>query len=138
MADLIKSNNKSFGNLLDEFFSNAPAWNRAEVKFPPVNISEDKANFEVDLYAPGLKKEDFKVNLEKGLLTISYDKKAETHNKKSHRTEYYQSSFKRSFTLDDSNIDAAKIHAAYHDGVLKLVLPKKEQTEIAPKQIEVK
>ena len=138
MADLIKSNSKSFGNLLDDFFSNAPAWNRAELKFPPVNISEDKENFEVDLYAPGLKKDDFKVNLEKGLLTISYDKKTETHNKKSHRTEYFQSSFKRIFTLDDSNIDATKIHASYKDGVLKLVLPKKEQTEIAPKQIEVK
>ncbi|MDR1876855.1 MAG: Hsp20/alpha crystallin family protein [Flavobacteriaceae bacterium] len=138
MTDLIKNSSKSFGSLLDELFTNAPGWNRPEIKFPPVNISEGKENYEVDLYAPGLDKNDFKVNLDKGLLTISYDKKVETTDKKAHRVEYYQSSFKRSFTLDDGNIDAAKIDASYKDGVLKVTLPKKEQTEIEPKQIEVK
>ncbi len=138
MTDLIKSNSKNFTSLLDELFANNAGWGRPEMKIPPVNINEDSKNFEVELYAPGLDKNDFKVNLEKGLLTISYDKKTETTDKKAHRVEYYQSSFKRSFTLDDSNIDAGKIDASYKDGVLKLVLPKKEQTEIAPKQIEVK
>ncbi|MGM5631468.1 Hsp20/alpha crystallin family protein [Apibacter raozihei] len=138
MTDIVKTNNKSFGNLLDEIFSNAPAWNRTEVKFPPVNISEDKDSYLVDLFAPGLDKNDFKVSLEKGLLTISYDKKSETSEKKAHRVEYYHTSFKRSFTLDENNIDETKVDASYKDGVLKLILPKKEHTEMAPKQIEVK
>ncbi|MDR2122221.1 MAG: Hsp20/alpha crystallin family protein [Flavobacteriaceae bacterium] len=138
MADIIKSNNRNFGSLLDELFSNTSGWSKPEMKFPPVNITEDNNNYEVDLYAPGLDKNDFKVSLENGMLTIGYDKRTEVTDKKTHRIEYYQSSFKRSFSLDDANIDASKIDASYKDGVLKLVLPKKEQTEVAPKQIEVK
>lgn len=137
-TDIIKTENKGLNNLLDELFSTGSGWNKPEIKFPPVNITEGNENFEVDLYAPGLEKNDFKVNLENGLLTISYDKKVENKDKKAHRIEYMQSSFSRSFTIDDANVDAAKIHATYKDGVLKLTLPKKEKTEIAPKQIEVK
>ena len=72
MATLVKRNYRTFDNLFDELFSNLPStvgkefgWNN-----PPVNIHENKDGFHLELVAPGLKKEDFKVNIDNGLLTV--------------------------------------------------------------------
>jgi len=85
-----------------------------------------------------LNKEDFKVNVEKGLLTISYEKKTETENKdyKTHRKEFNVTSFKRSFNIDE-NINVEAIQAKYENGVLKLLLPKKEEVKVLPKEISI-
>lgn len=138
---LVKSNPANLGLLFDELFSGFPtAWGRdvQNTIVPAVNIYETNDAYHVELNAPGRDKEDFKVNLEKGLLTISYEKKAEAENKdyKTVRKEFTYSSFKRSFTVDDK-INTAGIQAKYENGVLKLFLPKKEEVIIAPQQIAI-
>ncbi|HMX38155.1 MAG TPA: Hsp20/alpha crystallin family protein, partial [Ferruginibacter sp.] len=107
----------------------------------PVNITETDNSYEMQLVAPGLKKEDFKVNLEGDLLTISYEHKEEnsTENKGGRwlRKEYRVQAFSRSFTLDEK-LDPNKISAQYLDGVLHLSLPKKEGAQRLFKTIEIK
>lgn len=96
---------------------------------PSINISEEKDFYEVEMAAPGMKKEDFNVDLEGNLLTISCEKETETANgedKKNRysRREYNYSSFSRSFTLPDV-ADTEKIDAKYADGILTLRIPKR-------------
>jgi len=96
---------------------------------PPVNIKETNQFYAVSLVAPGLKKEDFAIELDNGLLTISYEAKTETTEQgegKFTRKEFTQTSFKRSFTLPET-INEEEINAIYADGILTLTLPKKEE-----------
>lgn len=116
---------------------------------PPVNISEKNDGFIIEMAAPGYKKEDFSVNVDKNLLTISVHKKTEktenpennNDNKdknepKVYRREYSFSSFSRSFTLPEG-VDAQKIGGSYTDGILKLEIPKCE-IQNTKKAIEIK
>ena len=132
--------NEKFTVQFDEFFSNLPsAWGKENGwNVPPVNIHENNEGFHLELVALGLKKEDFKVNLDKGLLTISYEKKTENESNdyKTHRREFNFQSFKRSFRVDDV-INTETIEAKYEDGVLKLYLPKKEEIKALPKEINI-
>jgi HSP20 family protein len=104
----------------------------------PVNIYESECGYNLDFNVPGRNKEDFKINLDKGLLTVSYEKQEQAENKdvKSIRKEFSFQSFKRSFSLDEK-INADGIEAKYENGVLKVYLPKKEEVKIAPKQISI-
>ncbi|HQO49321.1 MAG TPA: Hsp20/alpha crystallin family protein [Bacteroidales bacterium] len=99
---------------------------------PSVNISETEEGFGLELAAPGLKKEDFKVNLDNNVLTISAELKNESEEKseKLIRREFSYSSFSRSFSLPKS-IDLDKIKADYKDGILKIGLPKREEAKVA-------
>ena len=92
----------------------------------------------MELNAPGRNKEDFKINIENGLLTISFEKKVEnvSEDVKSVRKEFSFESFKRSFNIDEK-IQADNIQAKYENGVLKLYLPKKEEVKENPKQISI-
>ena len=135
---LVKSNYRTANNLFDELFNTVPAnWNRT-LNVPPVNIHENEDGYHLELQAPGLQKEDFKINVEKGLLTVSYQKsdKSEQSNYKTHRREFSASSFKRSFSLDEK-VNADDIKAKYEAGVLQIFLPKKEEVKVSPKQIEI-
>jgi HSP20 family protein len=134
---LIKHNFKTFNDLYDEIFNQITAA-RNGLNVPPVNIHETGDAYHLELAAPGLTKEDFKVNLEKGLLTISFEKKNEGENKdyKTHRKEFSVANFKRTFTVDDK-IEADGIQAKYENGVLKLLLPKKAEVKAIPKQITI-
>ncbi|MBK9270925.1 MAG: Hsp20/alpha crystallin family protein [Saprospiraceae bacterium] len=93
---------------------------------PAVNVSENDQSFLVDVAAPGLKKEDFKLSLEKGFLNISASKeeKKEETNEQFSRKEFNYSSFSRSFKLPE-HADASKITASYKDGVLHITIDKK-------------
>lgn len=106
----------------------------------PVNIRETDKTYEMELVAPGLKKENFHVSMDNNLLTISFEHKEENkqENKGSGylRQEYRMQSFSRSFNLDDT-VDADKISAQYRDGVLHLTLPKKEGAQRIAKNIEI-
>lgn len=137
---LVKHNYRSANDLFNEFFNQLPTTPGKETGLnkPPVNIHETADAFHIELVAPGLKKEDFKVSVEKGLLTISYEKKteAETKDYKTHRREFSFSSFKRSFNIDEQ-IDADKIVAKYDNGVLNLSLPKKQEVKAQPKEIAI-
>jgi HSP20 family protein len=140
---LVKVNNnghRSLSNFVDEFFQGLPAGPAREESFgfPPVNVHETADAFHLELAAPGRSKEDFKLTIDGGQLTIGFEKKEETKTEdyKTIRKEFSFKSFKRSFNLDD-RIDAGAIQAKYENGVLKLLLPKKEQVKEATKQISV-
>ena len=132
---------KSFDSVVDDFFNSIPGlWNDgySGINLAPVNIAETANGFNLEVSVPGINKEDIKVNVEKGLLTISYDKKEESKSEeaKTIRREFSHRSFKRSFTVADE-VNADAIQAKYENGILKLFLPKKEQVKDSPKQVVV-
>lgn len=106
----------------------------------PVNIKETDKSFELEMAAPGYKKEDFKVDIASDMLTVSLDHKEENteENKKEGylRQEYRRQSFTRSFSLDDT-IDANKIVAKYENGLLHLTLPKKEGAQKVSRTVNI-
>ncbi len=123
-------------NLLDEFFGNEPTnffKASSEYTMPSVNITENKDEFAIDFAAPGLKKDDFQIDFHNDVLKISSEKKEnkENKNEKEVRREFFYSSFERTFILPDS-VDSDKIEASYKDGILKVVIPKKEETKEKP------
>jgi HSP20 family protein len=140
---LVKFNNrpvKTFDNLFDELFNGVPAnWNANQKSAVPVNIHEAKDGYHLEFLAAGRNKEDFKVEVEKGLLTISFEAKETAQPDTDHKTvrrEFSISSFKRTFNVDDK-IDVDNIQAKYENGVLKVYLPKKEEVAPTGKQINV-
>ena len=123
----------------NEWFDNAGLWGRV-LNIPAVNITEQKDDYLVSLAAPGMKKEDFKIDVDGNMLTISAEKEdsKEEKDKKFTRKEFNYSSFSRTFTLPEE-ILKEKIEAKYEDGVLKIVLPRREESKKpAAKQIAVK
>ncbi len=138
----VKNNQVYFGNLFDELVNQFPvSWGKdVQNSFStvPANIHETKDGYHVELSAPGRNKEDFKVNVENSLLTISFEKKEETENKdyKTIRKEFNYKSFKRSFNVNEK-INTAGIQAKYENGVLKLYLPKKDEVTVTPQQIAI-
>lgn len=102
---------------------------------PAVNIKETKDNFEVELAAPGMRKEDFKVELDGNQLTISSKKRTEeeqTDDSRYTKREFSYQSFQRMFQLPKDVVDADKIEAHYENGLLHLVIPKKEEAKQKP------
>lgn len=100
---------------------------------PKVNIKENAEAFTVELAVPGFKKSDFKLDLDNDVLSISTETKDEKEHKEENytRREFGYSSFKRTFTLPDS-VDDEAINASYKDGVLSILLPKKEEAKQKP------
>lgn len=113
----------------NQIFDNAGSVFGTMLTMPAVNIVEDKDKFMIKLAVPGMKKEDFHINLEGDMLTISAELEEEKEEKEKTftRKEYNFNSFSRSFTVP-TGIKTDKIEAKYVDGVLKLVLPKSETT----------
>src|SRR6476659_7139348 len=143
---VVKFNNRPANgfNLLDNFFNELPAFFKDDFGtkaqgFIPVNVKETKDAYQLDVVAPGFEKNDFNINLEKNILTISAEKKSETENKeeKQIRKEYGYHSFKRSFTIDEK-VDGEKIEAKYVNGVLTLNIPRKEEVKASAKEILVR
>jgi HSP20 family protein len=120
--------------LNDRFLSD-----RAITKVPAVNIAENENGFDIELAVPGLNKEDFKISVDKNVLSVSADKKTENieEGKKFSKREYNYTSFTRSFTLPES-ADHSKIEAEYTDGILKLNVAKREEAKIQTREIAVK
>jgi HSP20 family protein len=128
-----------FTDVLDTFF-NDQYYNAAPAaKAPAVNIIESENGFDIELAVPGLKKEDFKINIEKNLLTVSAEVKKEEAavTKNYSKKEFSFNSFNRSFTLPET-VDQNNIEAAYTDGILKLTIAKKEEAKLQPREISVK
>lgn len=128
--------NQFFPSFVDEFFGKElPTLFNVEYGFtkPSVNISESKEDFKIDVAAPGLEKEDFRINLNNNVLTVSSDKeeKKEEENDKFMRREFSYLQFSRSFSLPIS-ADTEKINASYKSGVLSIVIPKKEEAKAKP------
>ncbi|RMG24543.1 MAG: Hsp20/alpha crystallin family protein [Bacteroidetes bacterium] len=108
---------------------------------PAVNILETNDAFKVELAAPGLKKDDFKVKLENNLLTISVEKGEEESLPEGvhyNRREFFYHNFQRSFQLSTDVVDVEHIEARYEDGILYLTIPKREEAKtLPPRMIEI-
>jgi HSP20 family protein len=98
---------------------------------PAVNISENDKSWNIEVAAPGFKKEDFKIKLENDVLTVSAEHKQEENaeEKNYRRREFKKSSFSRSFRLKKENVNEDGISASYDNGILNLILPKKEEVQ---------
>jgi len=135
---LISTNYPSIGNLFDDFLNTESGnWRRGnysstDTTLPKVNIKENDNGFVVEIAAPGMKKEDFNILLDKDLLTISSEKNEETDDSSTYlRREFDYQSFQREFTLPDT-ADGEKIKGAYRDGILTISIPKKEEAKPRP------
>src|SRR5688572_24012149 len=128
----LKLNNRpvaKYSDIFNDFFSLTPAWGSPQLHtpaYPAANIYETQQAYFLELNVPGRTKEDFKINLEKDLLTISFENKVQDRaDMKLLRREFSFNNFKRSFTVTD-NVDTSGISAKYENGLLKIELPKKE------------
>ena len=112
--------------------------NSIGVSIPAVNIIEKDSGFEVAVAAPGKTKEDFNIELDNDVLTISSEAKEVKDNTsedgKFTRKEFSYNSFKRAFSLPET-VDNAKINASYENGVLLINLPKKEEAKVQAKRM---
>lgn len=134
--------------LFDDFLMrDLPDWNMGNhsltrTTVPAVNISENDDAFEVEMAAPGMQREDFRVELDGNTLVIFSEKTAEQKEedpKKYARREFSYQSFRRTFQLPKDVVDAENIAARYEHGVLKLHIPKKEEVKKRPpKMIEIR
>lgn len=138
-----------FSNLIDSLWRNDypglvnKMWEGSTLS-PAVNIMEGKENFKIELAAPGLAKEDFKIKVEDAVLSITCEKQEKEEVEKKELKEYNYTqkefsyrSFSRSFTLPET-VNTEKIGAEYKDGILMLNLPKKEEAKVPPvKEIQV-
>ena len=135
---------KSLSNIFDDVFNRSISdvmGSDFSVTVPSVNITEEKDNIRLELAAPGMDKNDFNISIDKDQLIISAEKEKQSEEKEENkwtRKEFNFSSFKRSFHLGE-DINVEKIDASYENGILKLVLPKKEEAkETLPKSIEIR
>lgn len=141
-AKNLASNYSPFNDLFDSFFKDSYVNDRALSKVPAVNIVESDNNYEVQLAAPGLKKEDFKLQLEENVLTISAEKKTAStqeenkENRKITRQEFSLTSFSRAFTLPEQ-ADTNSINATYEDGILNVTIGKKEEAKVVSREITI-
>jgi len=141
---LVNFNNRTrntapyFNNVFDSLFSDAITKNKLVGKSPNVNIHENETAYVIELAAPGLKKEDFQINLKKDTLSVWAEvKKDETQVAKDFtRKEFDYSSFARSFNLPDS-ADGDNITAEYKDGILSINISKKDDAKLQHKEIIV-
>ncbi len=128
LTDLMENLERTFLGRVDEESGDIPA----------VNIKEENDKFVLEMAAPGMKKDDFQINLDNYQLTISSEKSEKNEEKKDNytRREFMYSTFSRSFTLPKT-IDVDKIKADYKNGILTVILPKKEEEAKLTKQIKI-
>ena len=142
MSNLIRRNS-FFDDFItkDLFDFGTPKFTKSEFTMPSVNVKEQDNGFEIHVAAPGIKKEDLKINLDRNVLTIASESKTENEEKDEQggftRREFNYSSFSRSFTLPEM-VEPERIEASYEDGILKIMVPKKEIMMQNVKQIEIK
>lgn len=136
--NVIKRNDVLFPSLMNEIFK--PDWfgglENMRNDVPAVNIRENEKDFELELSVPGRTKEDFSIEIDDNVLSVSAEVKTENEMEKENytRREFAFSSFRRSFTLPKS-VDSDKINANYENGILKFTLPKKEEALPKPKRM---
>jgi HSP20 family protein len=151
MKSLVKSNGSLFPtipSLFDDFFtrdwldSSLANWRVSGASLPGVNVMETNDDFRIEVAAPGMKRSDFKVELDNNVLTISSQREDKNEEKDENgnytRREFSYQSFQRSFSLPESKVAGDKIAARYVDGILHVTVPKSEEAKVKPaKQIPV-
>ncbi|MFN6944320.1 MAG: Hsp20/alpha crystallin family protein [Cytophagaceae bacterium] len=139
---IVKWKPTNVSRMMDDFFDDEFKFSGQDMtaSMPAVNVKESEEDYRVELATPGLEKNDFKINVEGNVLTISAQKeetKEEKENGRFNRREFSYRSFVRSFSLPE-NVDREKIAANYKDGILNLTIPKREKEEKkSTKQINV-
>lgn len=148
MTSLSKTNGQlasSMPSLLNDFFADdffrLPfVSSRSQATLPSVNIRETDEAFQVEVAAPGMKREDFKVELDNNMLRISSERQSQENGKDNTylRREFSYQAFERTFELRSDYVETDKIQARYLDGILQINLPKKEQARRkAARQIKI-
>jgi HSP20 family protein len=150
MKTLIRQNGNLFPSLpslFDDFLtstldSSLSNWRSTGATLPAVNIVETNDEFQIEVAAPGMKRDDFKVELDNGILTIAAEREQTMESDKSdrnyNRREFSYQAFQRSFALPENKVEGEKISAKYHDGILHISVPKREEAKVKPaKQITV-
>lgn len=146
MSNLMKTHDREkevyLPDLLNRFFGNEFFYNSFDGDVPAINVKENKKAFTLEVSVPGYSKDDFSVNVNKNILTISGKKTVEKEEKdeesKILRQEFSSSAFSRSFTLPE-HIETDHIDATQKNGILKITLPKLETAkEDKIKKIEIK
>jgi len=134
--------NSFLPDIIDEFFGRNLISDfdfMGGVSIPAINVVEGKDDFSIEVAVPGLNKKDFKIDVHNNVLTISSEKehKNEEKNGKYMRKEFSYAAFKRCFSLPDT-VAADKVKASHKDGILNIVIPKKEEAKKKePKQIAI-
>jgi len=130
------NNNNVFPSLINEFFNDDFGMNflNRSHSVPSVNSLENNDSFEIDLAVPGMKKEDFTIELNDKVLVISSETSNTMENDKMRLNEFNFSSFQRSFRVPDS-VDQDKIKANYKNGILKIKLPKRKDSISKPNRV---
>ncbi len=139
---LAKRNENYFPSFFDRFWNNELMdWNRSNfsstnTSLPAVNVKETDDDFIIELAAPGMNKKDFKISFNNNVLTISSELKDEKEESEDNytRKEFSYQSFQRSFTVPENIVNGEKISAKYNEGILNIVLPKREEVKPQPER----
>jgi HSP20 family protein len=118
----------SFSAVVDKFFSDTVSRTGGSTFYPKTDVAETEKTYEIHMAVPGMKKDDFQLELNENYLTISGERKfnEEKKDKSYHSIETYYGSFNRSFRVPE-NVEASKINAVYNNGILEVTLPKDEK-----------
>jgi HSP20 family protein len=137
MLPSLRTRSTAWPSLVEEFFNGDifPRFFDGDTRYslPAVNIIEGKDDYRIEVAAPGLNKEDFKINLDNNVLTVSSEREENQQNEENKvmRKEFSYYSFSRSFTLPGT-VNAEKIIASHKDGILQISIPKKEEAKQKP------
>jgi len=128
-----------FNDIFESMFNDSFLSDRMISRVPAVNVCETEDKYQIEMAAPGLNKDDFKVKLDRNLLTVQVEQQMqqEESNKQYNKREFSYNSFVRSFALPDS-ADDADIEAKYENGILTISVAKKEEAKQIVRQIEIK
>jgi HSP20 family protein len=126
----------------DWFDSSIRNWRSTGATLPSVNVRETNDEFIIEVAAPGMNRDNFKVELDNNILSISAELQGKNEtseqNDNYNRREFNYQSFQRSFSLPETKVEGTKISAKYKDGILYVAIPKKEEVKIKPaRQITV-
>jgi len=141
---IVKQNSSVFPTLFEDLFESdffkKPSLMQTGLSVPAVNIIETPEEFQIDLAVAGMKKDDFTINIERNVIIISSERSSEStdENKVENytRREFNYHSFSRSFVLPEA-ANREEINATYLDGILKVVIPKKDEAKMLPKTIQI-
>lgn len=137
---LIRANNRLYPNVFNQLFNRElidwtnTGFSAEDTTLPAVNILEDENRIQIEVAAPGMKKEDFKIDLDRNRLTISAEVTSENgeSNDRYSRKEFNYRSFRRLFNIPVETINGDRVEAAYKDGILVVTLPKREELKPKP------
>lgn len=138
---LIKRNQDLFGSFLENFWNDSSLLSSENRGFsiPAVNIKDKTEQYEIEVAAPGLEKEDFNIHVQNDILTLKVNKSSEKteENENFTRKEFNYLNFQRSFNLPKNQIDSEKVQANYKNGILNIIIPKLTKQNETVKKITV-